>query len=537
MSLNPSPLPIPAELPRAAELIHAAEIVGATRKRGTQLWLESGQLRYKTNSGTLSEQQRSALRAAKDAIVALLQRTADKEMPEPAPRQTRDPIPLTFAQRAYWEAFRLSERSCLRTVATALRLQGPLRSETLRSSLAELARRHEALRTRIAIRDDGTPFQEILPPTQDGLHTPQVAFDFADLTDRPEPTRDTEIKHLIDALLLEPVDVRVGPLTAVRLLKVDEQQHILIVAMGHMISDGVSLNVFIRDLLFTCQQTQHGASPALPRIRAQYGDYAVWQRDSLPHLLERHAWYWREHLGSCGRSRFPEDPALTPPGGPGWASVPVRIDRDFKRELTNWCRMRGTTLVMAALTAYVALVLRWCNVDDTVFQYQSDGRGGLSSVQNTIGFFASELYLRIRLQESDTFLDVLTRVMDEYCEAHEHSDFSFLATRSPRPGFTRNTAFNWLPRETHTPAPTHSEGEIRASTLLFEHPMLRTFEADHEPGILLTEVADQIVGEISFPRSRFSAATMERFARNFLAFLRTLTRHPENRVKDVVLVE
>lgn len=506
------------------------EFLGPVQNKGIRLWLESGQLHYRATKGALTPEEIERLRASRAQIVAFLEaRVSGAEIAGPRPQSCPwvDLAPLAFSQQAHWQLNRLSERPGERQIASVTRLTGKLDIAALERGLREVIRRHDTLRTRIVVLDS-TPMQEIC-----GSSNCELTVE--DLTDLSEGPRDIEVRRRIVQLIVDPVDVAIPPLFVVRLLRIRDEEHVLIVAMNHMISDMFSISLLLRDLFTAYTQTVNGRAFSLPAIPVQFADYAVWQR-TRP-WIEKHGTYWKDTLGDCGRLRFPEDHNLGPTARTGWSTVPLNIGRDIKNELREWCRLTGTTLVMSVFTAYVGLVLRWCNTPESVIRYQSDGRVS-PDLENTIGFFASALYLRIALGDDDTFLDVMNRVVKEYCSAYEHADCCYMAAMVPRPEFTRNTVFNWIPQGSKL-EPLEldaTEGSIKWSPVRFSNPMLERFELDHEPGIILFDFDDEVDGHVHFPLNRFSHNTMERFGRNFLMLLTAMVRNPEVHVKDVSLV-
>lgn len=507
-----------------------ADVLGSVRKRGVRLWSENGQLHYKAPKGALTQEEIERLRVSRGQIVALLERATGAETAEPKlePRPRLDRAPLAFSQLSHWNLFQLSERRAIRAVASATRMRGRLSVNALRRSVAEIVHRHDALRTRIVVLD-GVPIQEI---SESGDCEPKVD----DLTALSESFREVEVKRIIEEFILEPIDVAVGPLFGVRLLRLRDDEHVLIVAMEHMISDMFSMNILLRELFTAYMQALKGRALSLPAIPVQFADYAVWQRTAQRSWIEKHGAYWNEHLAGCQRLRFPEDRSSPTETHLGWGTVPIRIGRDLKAELREWSRLRQTTLVMSVFTAYVGLVLRWCNASESVFQYQSDGRVS-PNIENTVGYFASVLYLRMGLLEDDSFLDLMNQVTEEYCKAYEHADFSYMAAQVPCPEFTRNAYFNWIPQgSTDLSDLNGSEYTITCSPVRFVHPMLKKLELDHDPGILLHDTDDEVVGYVYFPLNRFSIDTMEKFGRNFLRFIGALLRQPEGRVKDILLL-
>lgn len=508
-----------------------ADVLESVRNKGVRLWSEHGQLRYKALKGALAKEEIEELRASRGQIVALLEKTPDGETAEPRlePRRLIGCVPLTFSQLAHWHSYQLSERRGLRMVASAVRLRGRLDVGALQKSVNEIFRRHDALRTRIVVCD-GIPVQEI-----DESGDCEIKVD--DLTTLSKNVREIEVQRLIDQLILEPIDVAVGPLSGIRLLRLCDDEHVLIVGLEHIISDGFSLNILFREIFIAYMQALRGRDFSLPAIPIQFADYAVWQRNAEKSWIEKNGAYWNEHLTGCRRLRFPDDKSLPTTNPLGWRTVRFQIGRDLKVKLREWCRLKQTTLVMSVFTAYVGLVLRWCDASDAVFQFQIDGRVS-PEIENTIGYFASALPLRVELLEEDSFFDLMKRLTDEYCTAYEHADFSYLEAQVPRPEFTRNTCFNWLPQSPKFGLSVSGgfEDVITCSPVPFENPMQKSLERDTEPMIGFVDTDEEIGGVVVFPLNRFSVETMERFGRNLLVFLRALLRHPDGRVKDVLLL-
>ncbi len=444
------------------------------------------------------------------------------------PNSESEIIPLSFSQRAHWSWYRLDERPAIRHLAAVMRLQGALNIAAFHRALAALVRRHDALRIRIRFVD-GAPAQQV-------LEADDFEFRIDDLTTYPEDRRDSQIKQLIDTHIFTPIDVRADSLMGVRLLRLSDTEHVLIIALEHMICDAYSLSLLLRETRIAYEQATRGESFTFPPVAVSFSEHVVSQHAAMESWLQQHGPYWKEHLLGQGRLRVPDDPLPHDPTRRGYATLPVRIDRVLKRELQEWCRRRQTTLVLSALTAFAALVFRWCNVSDGVIQYQSSGRHA-PEVENTVGYFASMLYLRIQIPAGDNLLELLTRVTKEYVEAFEHRDGNYWASQVPRPEFTHNSGFNWLPLESSAAidsAPA-GQGGLTWSPIEFPHPMLKTLEVDLEPSILLRETDEEVVGELMFSCKRFSSLTMERFVRDFTTVLTTLLRAPQTRVRDIPL--
>jgi hypothetical protein len=496
------------------------------------LWAEDGQLRYQGPRGALDAQDLAQLRKFRPQIVSLLERsnTSSSELSGLEPRPGLSRAPLTFSQWAHWNLWHLGERRVLRGVTSVTRLLGRLDLDALRRSVSEIYRRHGALRTQIVV-SDGVPVQEIAAPRD-------YVLELETLTDFPESRRETELTRWIDKLLLAEIDVAFEPLFQVRLMRVRDEEHVLLIAMEHMISDGYSLNLIVSELFTAYTDIVSGRPLSLPHTPLQFAEYAVWQQETFAGWIEKQGPYWSRHFTSAERLRFPQDCDLGTPLRTGWQGVTVHIPRELKAELSEWCRLNRTTLVMSLFAAYAALVLRWCNTQDGIFQYQSDARVS-PRTEHTVGYLSSALYLKVRLIEGQHFLDLIDQCTQEYCRAHEQADFSFIASQTPRPEFTRSSLFNWVPRGSPPGFPGLA-GSARALTCLpvaYSEPILQRVELDYEPAMLLHDSDDGIVAGVHFPASRFEASRMQKYARNFLVFVRALLGPSQAQVNDIQLVE
>jgi Condensation domain/TubC N-terminal docking domain len=488
--------------------------LGAVHSKGVRLWQDKGQLRYTAPKGALTHDELERLRGSRERIVELLGTASNGGIVEPG----RAYAPLTFTQLAHWRLYRLDERRSLRQVATAIRWLAPLDVPTLRHRIAQTVQRHDALRTRIRLLN-GTPQQVV-------SDSDSYEWSFDDLTSLPKSARESKVTESIESFILQPIDIAVDALLGIRHLKLDHQEHVLIVAMEHMISDAYSLGLFLRDVFTSYHQVTQGHLTCLPPVPVQFTEFARRQSSEHNRWLENHDTYWRERLTTWHRFRFPVDDKQLALGLSGWSTVPVRLEKECTSDLREWCRLQRTTLAMGVFTAYAALVLRWCKTPKGILQYEIDSRIN-RSLENTIGYFASPLYLHVELLENDRFADLVRRITQEYCVAHDHADFSYLESQLPRPDFTRSTCFNWIPQG------IQADLEAPYTPIPFEHPMLKTLERDNEPVILLFDTGQEISGSIHFPLDRFSVPMMETFTRAFLTFIEALLRHPHARVRDV----
>lgn len=505
-------------------------ILETVRQKGGKLWSEKGQLRYVAPKGALTESELDELRLRKREILAILEADGDATPSAIEEKAASGGMsyPLTFSQLAHWTLHRMGERRVIRQIAAAARLQGRLNVEVLQRSLKEIVRRHDALRVRILI-ENGTPIQAV-------GQSDECELLVGDLTALPKQAQEVQVQQLSEEFIFRPIDATKDPLFGLRLFRFGENEHVLVLAMQHIISDMFSTTILLREVLTAYRQLTAGDLPTLPAIPLQFTSFAAQQRATEKEWVEKHSSYWAPLCAKAKRLRFPTEPGYQSSDRLRWGTISLRIGSDTKAELREWSRIRQTTLPMTVFAAYAATVFRWCDTRSAVLRYITDGRMS-AEVQNTIGFFASILYPHLELHESDTFVELSKRVMREYCLAYDHADAFYLSTQDPQPAFASNPSFNWVPHGAVVDV-SSSEGrpeEIACTSTPLAHVMLKRLEWDQEPGLLLYDTSDAVVGELYFQENRYSQATMQRFVRNFLLVVDELLRRPNQRVQDIAL--
>lgn len=503
----------------------AVALIRGLYRKGVTMSVANGELRYRAPIGALSEEDRENLRASKYQILAIVERmsapSADIELSR---RVTSNRFPLSFSQLAHWQSNRLFERPNYRQLVSAVRISGVVDVGALKASLDAVLARHDALRTRIALSYEG--------PVQETCGSITLTPEIIDLRSSPGGVRAAELGRVVQRHLADRVLVTIGPLIGICLITLGEAENVLLVTMEHMISDGVSMNIFMRDVLSVYRAEIHGRCVDLPPVGAQFPQYSLWLRKSKP--IQERATRLVESLSGRGRVQFPRDMVRFQGSRTGWGFVPFRITRQLKKALLQFCQEYRTTLVMSVFTAYVAAVLRWCDTNEGVFLYQSDGRT-TPSVQEAIGFFASALYVDVALRRGDRFAELLERVTDAYCTAVERSPLGCIEALPEGPAFARNTCFNWVPAGEHVELAglLPSAGVATSERLVIEHPMLQTLDRDSEPVTLLFDTKESVEGQVCFPRTLFSVTTMSRFARVFVGFIELLQSDPAAFISDV----
>ena len=430
-------------------------------------------------------------------------------------RRPSDRIPLTFTQQLWWDFLELGSRASVRGVGRAMHLSGQLNIELLRNSFVQLLCRHEALRTRIAVVD-GAPVQHI-------DEFCECSLEVIDLTGAPGQDPALAARHSAEKVLREPFHLSEGPVWAMRLLKVGDDEHVLVIAIDHIVSDIVSMDILWRELFTLYAQSVQGRPQSLPAVPAQFCDYAVWLHHTQHSWMHRHGAYWTERLAGARRVQLAGEP-IASTAGFQWVRQPVRCVRSHSERPRAWSLQERNTPVMCALTAYVALISRWCDTRDVVVAFLTTGRL-YPELENTVGYFAAPLFLRLALFEDDSFLDLLGRVTREYGAASEHADSGRVAAQIPRPEFLWNPRFNWIITDT---AVTESGLKLRALEI-------RPPDVDWggEVEMRLSQTTEGIAGTLSYRADRLSTDALEHFGRLYPLFLQKLFDEPGARIDTV----
>ncbi len=349
---------------------------------------------------------------------ALDRAKAGRELPAVTPAVRTEAIPLSFTQQRLWFLDQMDPHNTVYNMPWTARLHGALRTDVLERSLNEVVRRHESLRTRFE-QGDREPHQVIEP----WRYTPLTVIDLVNLE---SGTRDEEARRLVKEEATRPFDLVTGPLFRGTLIRIGEDDHVLILNMHHIVGDGWSLQVLRRELSSIYEAFAANEPSPLEDLAVQYADYSVWQRDVLAgERLEKQVGYWKQQLtGAPAALELPHDhprPALDSSKG---AMKALFLPQDVLDGLQNLSRNEGVTLFMTLLSAFTLLLSRYSGQEDIVVGSPIAGRERLET-ENLIGFFVNTLALRLDLSGEITFRELLARVKETTLAAYANQDVPF----------------------------------------------------------------------------------------------------------------
>src|SRR3569833_2249451 len=327
-------------------------------------------------------------------------------------------VPLSYAQERLRFLEHMGLPGAAYSVSTALRLEGPLDVSALERSVGELIRRHESLRTRFELHESEA-VQRI------DAAVPSCALKVNDLSSLPIEERAGRARELQHQEQRSGFDLQAGPLFLARVLSLQAEEHVLLLTMHHIITDGWSLGIVVRELSALYEAYTRGQESPLPEPQLQYADYALWQRKWLQgEVLQKQLGYWMEHLQGVQSFELPTDhrrPAVQSYQG---ALLPFELTQTLSEQLQGLARAQGATLFMVLLAGIQVLLSCWSGQRDIVVGSPIAGRTH-QRTEELVGFFVNMLALRTHVLGQMSFEEVVRAVKEVTLSAYAHQDVPF----------------------------------------------------------------------------------------------------------------
>jgi len=444
---------------------------------------------------------------------------------EPVPRD--EELPLSFAQARLWFLDQLEGGSATYNMPATLCLMGPLHVAALEQVVVEIVRRHEVLRTTFP-RGNGKAVQVIAPNLT-------VTLPVVDLQALPENEQSTVVQQLATSEAQRPFDLSNDLLVRVTLLKLGEESHNLLVTMHHIVSDGWSIGIFIREVAALYEAFSKGAPSPLPDLSIQYADFAHWQRQWLTgEVLETQLNYWKQQLaGVAPLLSLPTDrprPAVqTFRGG----TKHFKLNSDLTNKLLTLSQQSGVTLFMTLLTAFVALLCRYSNQSDIVVGSPIANRNR-TEIESLIGFFVNTLVLRTDLSGNPTFPELLARVRQVALDAYDHQDVPFeqlVEALQPERSLSHSPLFQVM-----FVLQNASMERLKLPGLTIIPLEIESVTAKFDLLLLMEETEQELRGSLEYNTDLFDAATIERMLGHFQTMLEAIVANPQQQLKELPLL-
>ncbi|WP_345144811.1 amino acid adenylation domain-containing protein, partial [Dactylosporangium darangshiense] len=426
------------------------------------------------------------------------------------------PLPLSFAQQRLWFLAQLEPDSVEYNMPTVLRLDGAVDVPALAAALGGLVARHEVLRTRLVADADGVPYQ-VIDPAPARFDLPVV-----DVSERPDPAAAAEAWVLADGRV--PFDLAAGPLFRATLVRVAADEHVLALAMHHVVGDEWSAGILRNELgaLY--------AGSELPALPVQYADFAVWQRGWLSgEVLEGQLGFWRDALAGAPVLELPTDRPRPPVRTSDGAAIEFTVPPAVAEGLRAVAADAGASMFMTLFGAFAALLGRYSGQEDVVVGTPIANRNR-AEIEGLIGFFVNTLVLRTDLSGDPTFAELLGRVRERTLAAYAHQDLPFeqlvdelgvARDRSRTPLF--QVLFNYVTGDDRDPG-EGAPAEPQAMPVKFD---LVVALAPAGPGF---------VGSVQYSTVLFDAERMARLVGHFVELLSAVASAPDRRLSSVAVL-
>jgi amino acid adenylation domain-containing protein len=442
----------------------------------------------------------------------------------PVPRD--GDLPLSFAQERLWFLDRLAPGNSAYNIPLVLSARGDLSLPALAAALGEMVRRHEALRTRYQALGD-RPVQVIAPPSR-------WTLPLVDLTVLPEATRRREARRVASEEVARPFDLERDPVLRTRVLRLDGDEHALLLTIHHIAADGWSMGVMVEEIAALYPAALAGAPSPLPELAVQYADFAVWQRQRLRgEVLDRQLGYWRERLAGIPPLDLPTDrprPAVQSFHG---ATRLRTTGPETAQALEAFARRHDATLFMVLLAAIQTLLGRWAGQDDIVVGSPIANRTR-AEIEPLIGFFVNSLALRGDLTDDPPFGELVARARRSALEAYAHQDLPFerlVEELRPERRLAHNPIFQVMFAVQNAPLRAIELPGLTFSPLDFDFPATR-FDLE----LFFTETDGGLATQLTWSTDLFDPSTALRLEGHLDALLAAVLADPSRRLSEIPLL-
>jgi len=452
--------------------------------------------------------------------------------PRPSPairrRVSQDRVPLSFAQQRLWLIYQLDPGIYLYNVPRAIRIKGKLDLIALEQSLNAIVERHEVLRTTFVVEGE-EPVQRIAQ----SLHIPLPLTELrGDNSHFPEG----EIQRVALEEIRKPFDLEHGPLLRTRVLRLGEEDHVLVVAMHHIVSDGWTAGILFEELGAFYKALTSGKEAGLAELPVQYADYAQWQRDWMQGAaLEEQLSYWRAQMaGAPAMLDLPTDRPRPQASSYQGRRSSLLLPASLSEAVKDFGRRNETTLFTTVLAGLKILLARWSGQDDVVVGTVSANRNQ-TEIEKLIGCFMNFLPLRDTVRGEDSAQELLAKVHKTVLGAFAHQDCPFekiIEALSPQRTLNANPLYNVALLMQNFPEIAFSSESLEA----------RFLEVDTEVAFLdlrfvAAETAAGIRIECEYDMELFDGGTIEHLLSGYQSVIAKLVTEPQARVAEFALAE
>ena len=462
-----------------------------------------------------------------ERVEAVLRGGSKLALPELKALPRGRPLPLSFAQQRLWFIDQLEPGNPLYNICAMYRLWGRLNVEALHKTINEIVRRHESLRTTFHA-EDGHPVQVVAPHLE-------LPLPITYRTDVAPESRESAIRQFAHEQAVQSFDLAIGPLLRFTLLKLGDEEHVLVVILHHIVGDGWSGSILASEMAALYDAFSQNRPSPLPELKVQYSDFAVWQREWMQgEIIESQIDYWKRQLSDAPVVlELPTDrprPAVQAHCGAIRTHV---LSQDLINRVRTLSQTEGATLFMSLLAAFQLLLSRYSGQEDVVVGSSVAGRN-YSEIEPLIGFFVNTLALRTDLSGDPTFRELLARVKKTSLDGYAHQEIPFerlVEELHPERSLSYNPIFQVL------------FGLQNLPRTAFEASGLRVQREAVHPGTSLLDMSwfafetpEGLLLRVEYDTALFDDTTIDRCVKHFETLLENIADHPDRRISQLALL-
>jgi amino acid adenylation domain-containing protein len=493
---------------------------------GIKIWIEDEQLRYRAPQGVMSSDLKQKLLERKSEILAFFKEIKTNIQSTPGsilPVSRSGELPLSFAQQRMWFLNQLDSQNAFYNEGLQVQIRGALNISVLEESINEIIHRHESLRTTFPTVD-GKPVQRISPSLT--INLPLV-----DLQGLPP----AGVQQFITKEVRQSFDLDEGPLSRFMLLRCEPETHILIVTMHHIITDGWSMGILMKELSTLYQAFSVGTGSHLTELPIQYADFTVWQRQRLTgEVWENQLNYWKQQLaGATPLLELPTDKPRPPVQTFRGAVQEFQLDLNLTTQLKTLSRESGSTLFHTILAAYVILLYRYSGQDDISVGCPMANRNR-TEIESLIGFFVNTIVLRNQIQGNPSFSEFLTQVRQVALAGDAHQDIPFeqvVDALQPERSLSYSSLFQVMFAWQSFSLDTLELSDISLTTQMVERET-----SAFDLNLSIWETKKGLMGRWEYSTDLFADDTIARMTGHFQTLLSGIIAHPDQSISKLPLL-
>jgi amino acid adenylation domain-containing protein len=512
----------------------AADLIIDLEKRGIKLWEEAGLLKLSAPKGALSVEIRTEISEAKDQILEIIKSTKHSSAEKiihgiTAAERTDINVPLSFSQKRLWYLNQLEgENAITYNMPAALMFKGDLDEEQLIKSLNLIVKRHEVLRT--SFHETGEQVYQLIKPAL------TLDKNIVSLEHLSGDEKATALQKMIDEEARLPFNLSTDQLLRYRLIRLGNDNYAFLVTLHHIISDGWSIDIFIKELITGYTAFINGSNNNLPDLPIQYADFAIWQKKWLAgKTLDRLLAYWKQQLeGIPALISLPADrprPAVQSFNG---ALEKYAFGSELSNDLKQLCAGQNVTPFMALLSVYAVLLSRWWGQHDIVIGSVIANRNR-KEIENLIGFFVNSLVFRIKFAPHITFAELLAQVRQLSLDAFDHQDLPFeklVEEINPERTLSHSPLFQVAFALQNT-----GNDELTLPGLEISDLNTHSGTSKYDITFFAGESANGIAGVVEYNTDIFDKATIQRFITQFRVLLSGVVESPHSKVSEINILD